>query len=328
MSSRFPHHRIRTPGWLASGAEVVAVGGAGWMARPSGSTGTPIAGLGPTRMPGTARPAGEVTQVSRVRAPSLPARDPRSRTRPSRGHCSAYTILMRLMEICHARIPGPRRCIERDHLLADQRPACPPVEPVDPPALRHQRLLRRGDEGAAAGEYLQGPAQHDQEGCPARPVDRRRRRRHDAGMGHGARRDALHPLVPADDRADRREARLVPGPDRGRARPSPSSAARSWSGASPTPRASPRAASAPPSRPAATPPGTRPAPRSSWRTPTARPCASRRPSAPGPARPSTRRPPCSARWRPSPSTPSASSGSSAPTPRGSTARPGPSRSTS
>ncbi len=106
--------------------------------------------------------------------------------------------------------------IERDHLLAGQRPACPPIEPVDPPALRHQRLLGRGDEGAAAGERLQGAAQHDQEGRPAGSVDRRRRRRDDAGVGHGARRDALHPLVPADDRPDRREARLVPGPDRGR----------------------------------------------------------------------------------------------------------------
>ena len=38
----------------------------------------------------------------------------------------------------------------------------------------------------------------------------------DAGMGDGARGDPLHPLVPADDRADGREARLVPGPDRGR----------------------------------------------------------------------------------------------------------------
>ena len=66
------------------------------------------------------------------------------------------------------------------------------------------------------GERLQGAAQHDQEGCPARPVDRRRRRRDDEGVGDGARGDPLHPLVPADDRPDRREARLVPGPDRGR----------------------------------------------------------------------------------------------------------------
>ena len=54
-------------------------------------------------------------------------------------------------------------------------------------------------------------AQHDQEGRPAGPLDRRRRGRDDEGMGHGARCDALHPLVPADDRADGREARLVPG---------------------------------------------------------------------------------------------------------------------
>ena len=96
------------------------------------------------------------------------------------------------------------------------RPSCPPADRVDPPALRHQRLLRRGHEGAAAGEHLQGAPEHDQEGCPARPVDRRRRRRHDEGVGHGARGDPLHPLVPADDRPDGREARLVPGPDRSR----------------------------------------------------------------------------------------------------------------
>ena len=53
-------------------------------------------------------------------------------------------------------------------------------------------------------------------GAPLDPVDRRRRGGHDARVGHGTRCDPLHPLVPADDRADRREARLVPGPDRGR----------------------------------------------------------------------------------------------------------------
>ena len=176
----------------------------------------------------------------------------------------------------------------------------PPNDPSVRQLLRHQRLLRRGDAGPPARERLQGPPQHDQEGGPARPDHRRRRRRGDEGLGDREGRDPLHPLVPADDRPDGREARLLPDPDRRRARRSPSSAARSWSAASPTPRASPPAASAPPSRPAATPPGTRPAPPSSSRTPTARPSASRPPSARGPARRSTRRPRCSARWRPCP----------------------------
>ena len=87
-------------------------------------------------------------------------------------------------------------------------------------------------------------------------------------------------------------------PDRRRRRRSPSSAARSWSGASRTPARSPPAASARPSRPAATPPGTRPARPSSSRAPTARRWSSRPPSSAGPARRSTRRRPCSARWRP------------------------------
>ena len=52
----------------------------------------------------------------------------------------------------------------------------------------------------------------------ARPVARRRRRQRDEGLGHRARRDPLHPLVPADDRPDRREARLVPDADRRRPR--------------------------------------------------------------------------------------------------------------
>ena len=58
-------------------------GGAGRVARPSGSTGIRrFAGLGPRpESRDAARPAGEVTQVSRVRASSLPARVSRDRTR-------------------------------------------------------------------------------------------------------------------------------------------------------------------------------------------------------------------------------------------------------
>ena len=78
----------------------------------------------------------------------------------------------------------------------------------------------------------------------------------------------------------------------------PSSAARNWSTASPTPAASPPAACGRPSRPAATPPGTPPARRSSWTTPTAPRWSSPPCSSAGPARPWTRRPRCCARWRP------------------------------
>ena len=98
-----------------------------------------------------------------------------------------------------------------------------------------------------------------------RPGDRRRGRARREGVGAGARRDPLHPLVRADDRLDGREARLVPDPDRRRPddrrvlRPEPASRA------SRTRARSRRAASAPRSRPAATPPGTSPA-RSSSRS--------------------------------------------------------------
>ena len=49
-----------------------------------------------------------------------------------------------------------------------------------------------------------------------RSGDRRRGRPRREGVGAGPRRDPLHPLVRADDRLDRREARLVPDPDRRR----------------------------------------------------------------------------------------------------------------
>ena len=67
----------------------------------------------------------------------------------------------------------------------------------------------------------------------ARRVDRPERRRHHRqraeGLGRRARRDALHPLVPAAHRHHRREARLVSRRRRPTAAPSPSSAARNWS---------------------------------------------------------------------------------------------------
>ena len=65
---------------------------------------------------------------------------------------------------------------------------------------------------------LQAPAGDARRGLAARPDPRRRRRRRDEGMGDGEGRDALHALVPAAHRLDRREARLLLRPDRRRRR--------------------------------------------------------------------------------------------------------------
>ena len=162
--------------------------------------------------------------------------------------------------------------------------------------LRRQRLLAGRPAPAPAQGRLQAAAGDARARRGARPVARRRRRRGDEGLGDGEGRDPLHALVPAADRLDRREARLLL-----RARPataprSPSSPARSSSRASPTrPRSRP-AASARPSRRAATPPGTRRRRPSSSRTPTARCCASRPRSRRGRARRWTTRSRCCARW--------------------------------
>ena len=135
------------------------------------------------------------------------------------------------------------------------------------------------------------------QGEPLDPVGRRHHRQRAEGLGGRARRHALHALVPAADRHHRREARLVPESRPPTAAPSPSSAARNWSRASPMPRASRRAACAPPSRRAATPRGIRPARPGCWSRRTARRSSSRPRSSAGPARRSTRRRRCSARWR-------------------------------
>ena len=76
------------------------------------------------------------------------------------------------------------------------------------------------DEGAQR-QYLAKPifaqAAPDDRGPRAvRPGHRRRRRPRREGVGARPRRDPLHPLVRADDRLHRREARLVPDPDRRR----------------------------------------------------------------------------------------------------------------
>ena len=58
---------------------------------------------------------------------------------------------------------------------------------------------------------------HDRGQRAVRPGDHRRGRARREGVGDGARRHPLHPLVHPDDRLDRREARLLPEPDRRRA---------------------------------------------------------------------------------------------------------------
>ena len=151
------------------------------------------------------------------------------------------------------------------------------------PAPAQARLQARCRRRSPRGEALDADA-------------RRRRRAGDEGLGAGARRHALHALVPAADRP-RPPRSTTPSTARPATAPrSPSSPARSSSRASPTPRRSRPAASARRSRRAATPRGTRPRRRSSSRTPTARCCASRRRSCRGRARRWTTRSRCCARW--------------------------------
>ena len=139
-------------------------------------------------------------------------------------------------------------------------------------------------------------------GAPLSPRGGQRHRLGGARLGHRARRHALHPLVPADDRAHRREARLVHRPERDHAGRAQGARALRRHAAHPE-RAgrlarSPRAACAPPSRRAATPPGTRPRPCSWWRARTGARCACRRCSSRTTAIRSTTRRRCCARSRP------------------------------
>ena len=73
-------------------------------------------------------------------------------------------------------------------------------EAVFSTAVQRQRLPQLGLQ-AAPGDARGG--------CAARAVARRRRRHRHEGMGDGARRHALHALVPAAHRHHGREARLV-----------------------------------------------------------------------------------------------------------------------
>ena len=91
----------------------------------------------------------------------------------------------------------------------------------------------------------------------ARHLARRRGRAGDEGMGDGEGRHALHALVPAADRLDRREARLLLRPRRRRHRDRGVLRQGADPGRARRLLASPPAASARPSRRAATRPGTR-----------------------------------------------------------------------
>ena len=84
------------------------------------------------------------------------------------------------------------------------------------PGLRGERVLARRAAQPPAQARLQGAAAHARARRGARHVARRLGRAGDEGMGDGEGRDALHALVPAADRLDRREARLLLRPGRRR----------------------------------------------------------------------------------------------------------------
>src|SRR5215207_3461981 len=95
--------------------------------------------------------------------------------------------------------------------------------PVRPDAgrrlrVRRERLLARRPAPAALADRLQAPAGDAGQRAAARSCACGRGRVRDEGVGDGARRDALHALVPAAHGLDRREARLVLLADRRRQR--------------------------------------------------------------------------------------------------------------
>ena len=122
--------------------------------------------------------------------------------------------------------------------------------------LRPVRLPRGRPAAVPREADLQPPPAGDRRPRAVRSGDRRRGRPRREGVGARPRRHPLHPLVRADDRLDRREARLVP--DAARRRPDDRRVlrARTSSRASPMRARSRRAGSGRRSRPAATRPGT------------------------------------------------------------------------
>ena len=117
---------------------------------------------------------------------------------------------------------GPQETHDRptDRHLGD-RPAPGRQDPGLPQGRRRRHLrrvrLRRGRPAAVPGQAdLPQAPPDDRRPRAVRSGDRRRRRPWREGMGARPRGDPLHALVRADDRLDRREARLVPDPDRRR----------------------------------------------------------------------------------------------------------------
>ena len=82
--------------------------------------------------------------------------------------------------------------------------------------LRRLRLRRGRPARLPRQADLQEAAPDDRRPRAVRSGHRRRGRARREGVGAGPRRHPLHALVRADDRLDRREARLVPDPDRRR----------------------------------------------------------------------------------------------------------------
>ena len=117
----------------------------------------------------------------------------------------------------YAQSPSDQR--NRRSLEPQRRgPGCGrPHRALELPTRRERLLAGRAAPPAAQGELQAAPARA-REGRGARHVARRRRRARDEGVGARAGRHPLHARLPAADRADRREARLLLRPRRRRRR--------------------------------------------------------------------------------------------------------------
>ena len=108
----------------------------------------------------------------------------------------------------HAQDPSAerhRRPVERQRLGARH----PRPDAAGEPGVRVERVQREPAAPPAAQARVHGAAAHARARRGAGHLARRRGRAGDEGLGDGARRDALHPLVPAADRIDGGEARLL-----------------------------------------------------------------------------------------------------------------------
>ena len=107
---------------------------------------------------------------------------------------------------CHA--PASRTSPPRSGAPTAARSARP-TSPSPAAPVRRERLQPRRPAAAPAQGRLQAAPGDARPRRAARPVAGRRRRQGDERVGDGARRHPLHALVPAADRLDRREARLL-----------------------------------------------------------------------------------------------------------------------